>query len=235
MFVRSVGRNNFGECFERRINVNISVGTIVNDKNILRRILMRSDTSGCDNIYTAEDVESAAQGWNFLLRTMDCDVAVLCHQDIYFPPGWFIRLNEKLNELPSSWVVAGFFGVNEDGRLCGKIRDMRIPLMTCTKHELPMRAISIDGCCMCVNKRYGLRFSEELKGFDLYDTFATLRAREIGTAWIIDCLLEHYTKRLWEWMPDKSFIDNWEWLKKRFPNEKVASTCCTEDWQLEGL
>jgi hypothetical protein len=88
---------------------------------------------------------------------------------------------------------------------------------------------------MCVNTKYGLRFNEALKGFDLYDTYVALRARELGTAWIIDGIVEHYTKRSWEWMPNKDFIDNWEWLKERFPNEKVMSTCCTEDWQLEGI
>ena len=75
----------------------------------------------------------------------------------------------------------------------------------------------------------GFAFAEELEGYDLYHTYAALKAREDGgTVWIIDCMPEHYPTRSWDWKPDKVFMKNWNWLKKRFPNDKVISTCYSD-------
>ena len=203
----------------------MNIGVLVNDFGVYKRILHASDLNGCE-VYACRDAPSAAKGFNKLIKMMPIGVSIICHQDIYFPPGWLDRLNKSIRELPSSWVVAGPFGINEEGQHCGRIHDRRVPLPMDTGHTLPTKALSIDGCCMVLNKKsefFG--FSENLEGFDLYDVYATLRAREMGSAWIIDFPVEHYATRSWDWQPDAVFMKNWNWLKKRFPNERVISTC----------
>lgn len=218
----------------------IAVGTITNNTKILRRILMQSDLSdiceGMDGLYVVENAHSASQGWNILLNVMVCDVAILCHHDMYFPPGWFWTLKMRLEALPESWVIAGFFGITDKFEQCGKLHDRRVPLPLVTKHAFPVEAITVDGCCMAINTKHGLRFDEKLRGFDLYDTYAALKAREMGgTVWVVDCPPEHYATRSWEWSPDAAFLKNWEYLKSLFPNERVCSTCVWEAYSLERV
>lgn len=202
----------------------ISVGILANDKNVLYRIIAQSDMNG--RFFMSQfNAESAPKGFNGILSLMKTDAVVLCHQDIYFPPGSIATLETNLKELPDSWVVAGPYGINESGEHCGKIHDRRVPLPMDTGHTLPTKALSIDGCCMVINRKSGFTFDENLEGFDLYDVYATLRARELGTAWIIDFPVEHYATRSWDWKPDTVFMKNWGYLKQRFPNERIISTC----------
>ena len=205
----------------------IFFGTISNDPLILKMVLLRSDLPG----YTVHQAESktATEGWNALLdAAKGADIAVLSHDDVYFPPWWVGTLEKRIFELPDSWIIAGFFGVNENGEECGKIHDRRTPLPIVTPHKLPMKALTVDGCVFVVNLSKGFRF-EELPGHDLYDAYMSLRAKEMGgDTWIIDCMPEHYPRRDVRWKPDAKFLEVAGWLKKRFPTEKVVTTCYAE-------
>jgi hypothetical protein len=75
----------------------------------------------------------------------------------------------------------------------------------------------------------GFRFDEALEGFDLYGTYAVMRAKEMGTAWIIDAWAEHYCSRFHKgWEPDDRFMAMWKWLYDRFPGQKLYSTVLVE-------
>jgi hypothetical protein len=188
-----------------------------------KSIFLQSDI-GSDRIFVNDQAVSAAEGYNSLLGHMDCDVAVLCHQDVYLPEGWTKTLRKRLGELPKDWMVAGFFGIDQLGAYCGKIHDRRIPKPMITDHKLPQKALSVDGCVMAIKP--DLRISEELVGFDLYDVYLSCHARSLGgSVWIVDNMPEHYPTRRWDWQPDTLFLRNWEWLKKRFPKERIISTC----------
>jgi hypothetical protein len=215
----------------------IFFGCISNDEKIMRRILLASDLEGA-TLWQAPDPESAAKGLNGLLDMTDgYDIAVLVHHDIYLPPGWVSTLRYRLNELPDSWVVAGVYGIGAKGEHCGKVLDRRTPKPLFTAHTFPQPALSLDACCLIVNLSKGFRFDEGITGFDLYDVYAAMRANELGTAWIIDCPPEHYATRPVEWQPDETFVQNWRWLKERFPGKRIYHTCCTEAVPLtmEGL
>jgi hypothetical protein len=203
----------------------IKVGCASNKEAVLRRILGTSDPYGLQ-INIRKDPPSMAAGLNLL---MDDGCNLLVHQDIWLPPGFLEALPRKLEELPDSWVVAGFYGVNEQGEACGHIHDRRVPRALKTDHAFPQPAIAIDGCAMAVNLAKGFRFDESFSGWDLYDTYACLRARQMGgTAWIIDCPVEHYATRDVEWRPDAAFYRQWKRLHELFPGEEIASTVYRE-------
>lgn len=206
--------------------MNLFFGTVVNNIEILQRILLVSDLAG--NGVVSVEADCATDGLNKLLDSADikkADVAVLCHQDMYFPPDFVETLKKRLFMLPESWIVAGLFGMNLNGEYCGRIHDRRSPLPLQTTHYLPTECLSIDACVMIFNLKKDFRF-EKIEGFDLYDTYAVLRAREMGgTAWIIDCLADHYCVRSARWSPDAKFLKTWAWLKRRFPNGRIISTC----------
>jgi hypothetical protein len=130
--------------------------------------------------------------------------------------------------LPESWTVAGIIGKDEQGRICGNLHDMRVPLHFNTDdiHTFPYPASCFDECCIIVNLKSGFRFQEWMDGFDLYGTLAVLQAWDAGgTAWVIDAFAEHYCMRPFTWRPDELFCKNFKELHDRFKTAKrVDST-----------
>ena len=202
------------------------VGCIYNDSHILNRVLSRSILENV-TIFAKRDSESAAKGLNEVLNNIEekgGNIAILAHQDMFFPSGWQRRLMENVSALPGSWIVAGVYGIDKNGMHCGSIYDRRVPGLVRTQHEFPVEAMALDECCILVNMKSGFRFDEGLEGFHLYGTYAAMWAQEMGTAWIIDCPPEHYATRSFGWKPDDAFMNGWEWLKERFPGQMIYST-----------
>ena len=174
------------------------------------------------------DPDSAAKGLNILLDILEkkgADVGILTHQDMYYRKDWVAEVKKQLELLPEDWVIAGIVGKDEKGVLCGHFHDMSSPLWIVSDHEFPVKCSCIDECVMLVNMKSGFRFDEALEGFDLYGTYACLRANEIGSAWIIDAWAEHYCTRFHrKWEPSDLFMKMWKWLYDRFPGKKLDST-----------
>jgi hypothetical protein len=198
----------------------ISFGVMTNDMLRLDMVLRQSEIKG--RMHFVTNPESATKGLNKLLGVMEkdgADIAVLCHQDMYFRQGWIDQVKSQLSLLPESWIVAGVIGKDLEGLICGKFHDMRIPLHFNTSHihDFPHPSCCFDECCIIVNLRKGFRFDEGFDGFDLYGTLCVLQAWEMGgTAWVIDAFAEHYCMRPFSWVPDELFISNYKRLWERF-------------------
>ena len=199
-----------------------SFGVLVNDPHRLDMVLRQSDIDG--SMHAVKLPETATKGLNKLLGIIEAegsDIAVLCHQDMYFRSGWIDQVMDQISKLPDSWIVAGVIGKDEDGKICGRLHDMRMPLHFSTSHAFPHPASCFDECVIIVNMKKGFIFDEGLKGFDLYGTSCVCQAWEMGgTAWIIDAFCEHYCMRPFSWFPGKDFEESFKWIYNRFPNAK---------------
>jgi len=198
----------------------ISFGCITNDAYRLNTVLKKSVLPG--KLHYNINPESATKGLNELLDLMDSDVAILVHQDMYFRQGWYEKVKEQLALLPDSWTVAGIIGKDMEGRMCGKIHDMRIVdnINTEEIHTFPHECVCIDECVIIVNQKTGFRFVEELDGFDLYGTMCVLQAWEMGgTAFIIDAWAEHYCTRPFSWFPPEAFKIRYKWLYAKYQEQ----------------
>ena len=204
----------------------IMFGSLVNDYTRFDMVLLQSEIEG--DIDYIKMPETACKGLNKLLSIIEekgGDVAVLAHQDMFFRKGWLDQLRLQIAKLPDSWVVAGIIGKDMDGRICGRIHDMRMPLHFATEHDFPHPASCFDECCIIVNMSKGFRFDEDLPGFHLYGTLCVLQAWEMGgTAWILNAFAEHYCLRPFTWFPDKEFESCYKWLHEKFPNAKKIDT-----------
>jgi len=217
------------EPIEQKTAGRLSFGVMVNDLQRLDMCLKQSEITG--DMHFVKTPESATKGLNKLLDIIEeegSDIAVLTHQDMFYRHGWIEQVQSQLAKLPDNWVIAGIIGKDNQGIICGKFHDMRIPLLFNTTHihEFPHPACCFDECCIIVNMKSGFRFDETMDGFDLYGTLAVIQAFEMGgTAWIIDAFAEHYCMRPFTWMPDETFKKNYKWLHDRF-NEigRVDST-----------
>jgi hypothetical protein len=193
-------------------------GCLCNDYQRLDMVLKQSDLSG--KVHIIYDPKTAVEGLNRLLDTIEAegaDIAILTHQDVYYRAGWLEQMKGQIEKLPDSWIVAGPVGKDMDGKICGRVHDMRIPLHFSTPHTFPHPASCFDELCIIVNMKSGFRFDKGLDGFDLYGTMAVCQVWEMGgTAWVIDAFCEHYCMRPFSWVPGKEFERGLNWLRERY-------------------
>jgi len=210
-----------------KIASKIAFGCMVNDMKRLDMILRNSSIGEC-SCYTIHDPESATKGLNTLLDTIEksgAEIGILTHQDMYYREHWLPAVKKQISLLPENWVIAGIVGKDEKGVLCGNFHDMSSPLWIVSDHQFPVQCSCIDECTIIVNMKTGFRFDEALEGWDLYGTYACLRAQEMGTAWILDAWAEHYCTRFHNsWEPGAVFMRMWKWLYDRFPGKYLDST-----------
>ena len=198
----------------------LSFGVMVNDLQRLDMCLKKSEIIG--DMHYIKTPESATKGLNKLLDIIEgegSDIAALVHQDMYFMSGWIEQVKSQIAQLPDDWMVAGIIGKDYQGRICGKLHDMRIApfFNTANIHIFPHPACCFDECVIIVNIKNGFRFDESFEGFDLYGTLCVLQAWEMGgSAWVIDAFAEHYCMRPFTWVPDQLFIDNYKRLFDRY-------------------
>lgn len=208
----------------------IAFGALVNNEHRFEMVLQQSELSGFP-LEVVYNPETACKGLNRLLATMEekgYEIAVLAHQDVFFRSWWVAQMREQIELLPDSWIVAGVIGKDMQGKICGKMQDMRMPLAFNTSHYQPQMASCFDECVIIVNLKKGFRFDEGLPGFDLYGTLCVCQAWEMGgSAWIISAFTEHYCTRSFDWFPGKDFEESFQWLHKRFAKsvaERIDTT-----------
>jgi hypothetical protein len=211
-------------------DLKISFGVMVNDPLRLDMVLKQSELPKSIKCHTLHDPESATKGLNKLLGICEedgADVAVLCHQDVFFRRGWLSQMKEQISKLPENWMCAGVIGKDMQGLICGMFQDMRIPLDFDTSriHEFPHPACCFDEAVIIINLKSGFRFDETFEGFDLYGTLIVLQAWESGkSAWVIDARCEHYCMRPFTWHPSDLFVQNYKRLYDKYKNIRVDST-----------
>lgn len=219
------------EVMEVKEPLKISFGALVNDPQRLNMVLRQSEFPSDTICHIIHNPDTATRGLNRLLDMIQgegADVAVLCHQDMFFRSGWLDQVKEKLAELPESWTVAGVIGKDMAGNICGRAHDMRVPghFDTTDIHTFPVEASCFDECVIIVNMSKEFRFDEGLDGFDLYGTLCVLQTQKMGgSAWIIDAFCEHYCMRPFTWYPDEDFSRRFQWIHGRFPDaQRIDST-----------
>ncbi len=120
---------------------------------------------------------------------------IFCHQDLLANQGHGIgqlkKAIEELDELDSSWAVAGNAGVNGKFTTVAKITDRY--KTGANKVKLPQKVHSLDENFLIFNQKNTFTFNQcELRGFHFYGTELCLSAIEKSlNAYVIDFHLEH--------------------------------------------
>ncbi len=198
----------------------------MNNDNYRLNAILKNSSIGNVPCYTIENPEGATKGLNKLLDTIEktgAEIGILTHNDMFYREHWLPSVKEQLSLLPENWVIAGIVGKDEKGALCGNFHDMSTPLWIKSQHDFPVECSCIDECTIIVNMKSGFRFDEKYEGWDLYGTYAALKAKEMGTAWIINAWAEHYCGRF-KWEPSDTFKKMWKKLYDEFPNSWLDST-----------
>ena len=134
---------------------------------------------GSGRLHVEYDPPSASIAYNVGLSKCVGDTVVLVHQDVYLPSGWERWLKETIKELENrdqKWGVLGIFGVDIQGKYCGRVwssglnRELNYPV------DYPHPVVSVDELLIVLNRKSGIMFDSDLPSFHLYGTDIVLTA-----------------------------------------------------------
>lgn len=151
----------------------IDIAAAINNENMLKENLLRSDFSLTRKFIQLRGYGDASTALNSAIDQSDADVLVLVHQDVYLPLGWFERLKSNITKLESEskeWAILGIFGVDALGKHIGYCWSTGLNKCIGKPFNAPLEARSIDEVLIVLNLKHKLRFDENLKGFHLYGT-----------------------------------------------------------------
>lgn len=158
--------------------------TCVNDRDVLRRNLLRSPDVAAFGVRVYENHASAASAYNDALAKAGpgSGYTVFVHQDMYLPHGWLDRLDENvecLNENEVPWGVLGCYGVPSVGAGIGHVFSNGSGVVG-SPFGQPARVRTLDEIVLVVRHACGLRFTHDHPGFHMYGTDICLRAEKLN-------------------------------------------------------
>lgn len=210
-----------------------SIGILCNDREKLKNCFLQSPKDSIHSeVRIAFDAESAPKGLNKLLKPIEAegyDAAIFVHQDVVLFSEWQKKVEEQLSKI-DNWGVAGVWGV-KGLKFYGNVWDARLPCGVCSGGHLPREVHTLDEICLIIRCGIGFNFNEEMIGWNLYGSYASLWARSKGYGvWVLNAPIYHNTSTPFDWEPDEIFIRNWSWLSEKFPLDQVCSTVCDEEY-----
>ena len=159
---------------------------LVNDDASLAHNLMASDliTRHDVPLHIERGARSAALGYNAGLEATQAPIAVLVHQDVYFPPDWHRQLARAIAKTEAQdpdWAVLAPFGMDaETSAHLGDVWSTGINRRVGQRVAEPTPVQSVDELVIVLRRASGLRFDPALPRYHLYGTDLVQMARAAG-------------------------------------------------------
>lgn len=207
------------------------------DIGILDRDLRRSPAiaEGRVELSVLWNKPNASEAYAEAMRAAPAELMIFAHCDVYFPDGWFERLQweiERLTHLDPAWAVAAVIGVTAAGEFVGRAWDTSLaPLFAETDGvfgnalHLPVPVQSCDEMVLIVRTDARVPFDRELPGFHLYGTDIALEAERRGrTAYALDMPLIHNAKAQLRLGPD--YVGSYRYMVRKWRSRLPVETTC---------
>ncbi|MEM9063981.1 MAG: glycosyltransferase family A protein [Planctomycetota bacterium] len=163
---------------------------------------------------------NAAQGLNHGIDQSEGDWVVCAHQDVLFPPGWWGRVLEQIQDWQGNIGAIGLVGVEPSGSFRGHIID---PHGHCYWGPLPAPVSAFDEHVIVLRADAKLRFDPETPHFHCYGTDIALSARAAGLdALAVDAPVVHLSGGTL----DPKYFESGEWLMRKW-KRSVLPTCAS--------
>jgi hypothetical protein len=158
----------------------------VNDDEMMRTTLQRSELARREDVSVVrqEGYASASRAYNEALESIDADIAVLVHQDVYLPRSWEQQLGAALEEAPDA-AVLGVFGIDASRACHGRVWSQGLGGELDFRVGGTVPVESIDELVIVLRTSSGLRFDDELPGYHLYATDIAQRAISRGLGVVV--------------------------------------------------
>ena len=181
---------------------------------------------------------SAATAYNEALHTSKADVCVFAHSDVYFPKGWFSKLEGALSALSArdpNWAIGALVGIAADGTWHGRAWDTGLNRLLGAVMNEPARILSLDEFVFFVRRDAGLAFDPNVPDFHLYGCDLVLSAEQAGrSAYAVDLPVIHNSKPVAR-LP-AGFIQAYRHVTRkwrtRLPVPGIIVTLTTDPWPL---
>lgn len=212
----------------------------VNDSLILAECLARSPdiASGRLPLVTVMDATSIPEAYNRGLARARGRICVFAHQDVYLPNGWLIRAIETLNRLSAEhpeWMVAGCYGLMDDGVHVGRLWDVAMGRELGSENFTAQPVASLDEVLLVLRRDVPMAFDEDLAHFHFYGTDIVQAARATGaSAWAVEIPVVHNNRPIVSLRGDYErayFFMRRKW-KQRLPIPTTVATLSRVPWTL---
>lgn len=178
----------------------IHVCCVANHEGALARDLQRSPdiVSGRIQASIIWNAPAASTAYHDAIGRIKADILVFAHQDVYFPKGWFARLDitcRSLDAIDPSWAVAGLCGMTREAEFVGHLWDSGLGTICGAPFDRPRIAGSLDEVVLIVRRASGVSFDPALPSFHLYGTDIVLEAQKTGMkSYVVDLPVIHNSK-----------------------------------------
>ncbi len=209
----------------------IRVVSAVNDHGILASCLARSPDIACGSLplIVVEGAASMAQAYNEGLKQCKPGIVLLAHQDVYLPRGFLARclaVLHKLDEVDSSWMVAGPYGVAASGEHIGRVWDVAIGRELGSVGFEPTPIVSLDELLLMLRWDGSFSFDPALPHFHLYGTDLVQSALELGrTAYAVELPIVHNNRPITSL--GGGYTDAYHYARRKWSaNLPIPTTIC---------
>ena len=209
----------------------MSLIVAVNDDEVLRDNLLASASgeSGVE-ILLQRRFPSAGAAYEAGRAKAQNDILIFCHQDVYFPPGWFSRFADTVADLENrdpNWGVLGVFGISTSKEPRGHVYSSGLLGILCGYFQHPTEASTLDELVLIVRKSSMLDFDRRLPGFHLYGTDICLQASQRGmTNYIIPAFCIHNSNGI-KMLP-VAFWRTYFYMQRKWWNHLPVTTPCVQ-------
>ncbi|MEL7199670.1 MAG: glycosyltransferase [Pseudomonadota bacterium] len=204
----------------------------VNDEAILAECLAKSPDIAQGRLPLTEirNAPSMSSAYNQGLEQTTAAICLLVHQDVYLPNGWLDKAIDLLNELSvmrPEWMVAGPYGVADDGEHVGCVWDANMQRELGQKKFAPRMVGSLDELLLILRRPDGFRFDADLPHFHLYGTDLVQSARAAGrSTFAVDLPVVH-NNRPWHTLGG-GYLDAYRYTRRKWRKKlPIHTTICS--------
>lgn len=203
----------------------------VKDHDVFRNTLLRSQDVGprCE-VIPREEFSSAAKAYNSGIAQASHEILVFAHTDVYFPDGWFEKLNAAIAHIEATdpnWGTLGVCGISSTNEIVGHVYSTGSGVVFGQAFDEPIEAVSLDEMVLVLRRSAGLRFDEQLPGFHLYGTDICLEAQSRGMKnYVVSAFCIHNSNGIGTLPP--AFWEAYGYMRKKWWGQLPVRTCCTE-------
>jgi glycosyltransferase involved in cell wall biosynthesis len=200
----------------------------VNDEEVFKNNFLSSPIFGnhLHQIVSQRGFRSAALAYNDAIKLAKNDLLVFCHQDVYFPENWDLKLEEIISHLDraTKWGMLGCFGISIKGEPVGHAYSYGLGSELGMERP-PVQVQSLDEFVLVMRKSSGLKFDPSLNDFHLFGTDICLEAEKKGfNNYSISNYCIHNSISV-KWLPP-AFWKCAEYLRKKWIKRLPVKTCC---------
>jgi len=220
-------------------NYSISfVANVFRDDAVASSTLMRSSLFPRKvSICLLEDHPTVAHAYEYALNSIDSEILVFTHPDVYFPDAWLTELHASLDWLEKNdpnWGILGLYGTKANGKGMGFLYSTGRKNFVGDPFAQPEQVRTLDEFVFILKKKNEFYFDTNIPNgqFQLGATDLCLQAESRGMRnYSIPCFAIHNSNR-WNALP-LSFWRTYLYIRKKWrqslpiklPYANITSDC----------